>query len=173
MCVKSNAKGFTLLELLMVVAVLGVITVYAVHAWGEMISQKRTRNSMELVYDGIKLARSESIKRRAVITVSLRSSGGNSWCYAVSDGGDCDCRVENACSFDGANSAVELETTAVFTNFTGPNDGKYVEFEGIRGTVTNSGNIQITDTDFSGTVNVNAMGFINNCSNNVTGYPGC
>ncbi len=178
MDINHSQKGFTLIEGLIVVAILGIIATFAISNWGRLISQKRVRASMETLYDSLKLARSESIKQRSNITISFRNYGGTlpSWCYGISDGGNCDCRIANACTISGNatvfNDAVTPSNLAV-TNLSGALGSKFITFEGIRGTASNSGSIQFTDNLASGIVSINAMGFISNCSNTVTGYPAC
>lgn len=178
MDIYSRQKGFTLIEGLIVVAIIGIIASFAVSNWGELIAQKRVRASMETLYDTLKMARSESTKQRTSITVSFRNYAGSnpSWCYGISDSGDCDCRVANACTINGTaviQTDVVTPSVMAVTNLTGASGSKHIIFEGIRGTASNSGSIQFTNNTASGTVSINAMGFISNCSNTVTGYPAC
>lgn len=178
MDINSHQKGFSLVEGLIVIAILGIIVSLAVSNWGQMMASKRARASMETLYDTLKIARSESIKQRTSITVSFRNYAGTlpSWCYALSDGGDCDCRISNACTINGVQ-AIQTDTTSpstlLVTNLTGPTGAKYISFDNIRGTASNSGSVQFTDNTATGVVNINAMGFLNNCSNTITGYPSC
>ncbi len=178
MNIDTHQKGFTLIEGLIVITILGIVTGFAVTNWGQLMAQKRVRASMETLYDTLKLARSESKKQRTNITVSFRNYGGTapSWCYALSDIGNCDCRVVNACTINGT-AAIQTDlinpSTLSVTNLSGVAGAKLISFEGIRGTASHSGSIEFTNNSASGTVSVSAMGFINNCSNTVTGYPSC
>lgn len=178
MDIYARPKGFTLIEGLIVVAIIGIVASFAVSSWGTLIAQKRVRASMETLYDTLKLARSESTKQRTAITVSFRNYGGSnpSWCYGLSDSGNCDCRVANACTINGTTVIQTDEvvpSVLSVTNLSGADGSKYISFEGTRGTASNSGSIQFTNSTASGTVSINAMGFISNCSNTVTGYPSC
>ena len=178
MDINSQQKGFTLVEGLIVVAIMGIVTTFAISSWGQLMAQKRVRASMETLYDTLKLARSESIKQRTSITVSFRNYAGSqpSWCYALSDGGDCDCRIANACTINGSQ-AIQTDTinpsSLAASNLSGPAGAKFISFNNIRGTASNSGSILFTSNTSTGLVSINPMGFINNCSNNVTGYPAC
>lgn len=178
MDIYSHQKGFTLIEGLIVVAILGLITSFAVSSWGSLIAQKRVRASMETLYDTLKMARSESTKQRTNITVSFRNYTGSnpSWCYGISDSGNCDCRIANACTINGTQviqTDVVTSSVMAVTNLTGTAGSKHIVFEGVRGTASNSGSIQFTNNTATGIVSINAMGFISNCSNTVTGYPAC
>lgn len=172
-------QGFTLVEGLTVMAILSVVTSLAISNWGQMMANKHIRTSMESLYNTLKLARSESIKRHATITVSFRNykdTSSPSWCYALSDGGNCDCRIFNACTIDGVSviqTDVNTPSTLATNNLTGSTDAKFVSFEHIRGTTSNSGSIQFTSGAATGLVNISAMGFINSCSSTVPGYPSC
>ena len=170
--------GYSILETLIIVLIISIITTFAVTAWGQLMAKKRTRATVETLYDSLKIARSESLKRRAYIDISFRFYNGllPSWCYGLSDSGNCDCRVANACTINGNEMVIndsETPSTMEVTNLTGIAGGKSLIFEGTRGTVVNSGAIQFTDTNFSAVININAMGFISICSNNIAGYPAC
>lgn len=175
---KKSSAGFTLLEALIVIAIISTVTTLAVSSWSDVVAQKRTRATLDALADSLKLARSESIKRRATITVSFRDHAGTqpSWCYGLSDVGDCDCRAANACTIDGTEYVItdaDYPIGLTATGLSGPDGAKYIEFEGIRGTVTEPGSVQLINRGYSGRVSINAMGFISNCSANIAGYPSC
>lgn len=175
---RRKSSGYSMLEAMIIVAIVGIISTFGLSTWGDMMAQKRTRAATEILYDHIKLARSESLKRREIINVSFRFYGGTepSWCYGLSDSGDCDCRIANACEVDGNEVVINDEhnpSTLIITDLTGPVGAKYLEINGIRGTVVNSGSIQIQERNYSATVNINAMGIVTNCSDTIAGYPPC
>jgi type IV fimbrial biogenesis protein FimT len=174
---KANA-GFTLIEAMIVVALVSVLAALAIAGWGGLIMQKQITSDMSNLSDTFKLAHSESIKRRGTITISFRLFNGTnpSWCYGLSNVGDCDCRVANACTIDGVERVTndtDYTTTMTITNLSGPAGGKFVQFEGVRGTVSNSGNVSFSQSGYSGTVTVNAMGFVEKCSNTLQGVQAC
>lgn len=165
-------KGFTLVEALVALAILAVLAMIAIPAWNEFIKKKRLTTSIESVYDALKIAHSESIKRKANVTVSFTNgAGGTSWCFALSDTGDCNCKT-GVCAVDGITNVIDGANGVVLT-ITDFTNNKYVTFEGIRGSASNSGSITVTDEPYSITLSVNKIGLIRTCSNNVVGYSVC
>lgn len=178
MDIHYSQKGFSLIEGLMVIAILGIIVSYSISGWGQHMAKKHVRASMETLYDTLKLARSESIKQRKNITLSFRhySNIRPSWCYALSDKGNCDCRISNACTINDTqvrHDDSRNSSTLAITHLSGPTNAKYLSFEHIRGTASNSGSVHFSKASATGVVSINTIGFIANCSNTISGYPSC
>lgn len=72
---KAIAQGFTLVELMVTIAVLGVIAAIAIPSFGEMIdSSRRATIAGELATD-FSLARTEAARRAKRVTVCVSSDG--------------------------------------------------------------------------------------------------
>lgn len=113
---KRNA-GVTLVELLIVVAVVGAILVLAAPAFNDMILMQRLRSvSSQLVTD-MQLARAEAVSRREFVRVVLRSNT-DATCYTIftstSNATRCDCRLgpQAACT----GNLVEIKTVLLPRN---------------------------------------------------------
>lgn len=73
------AAGFTLLELMVVVAVAAVLAAVAAPGLSTFIDNQRLRNgSFDLVSD-LMLARSEAVTRNAVVVVTPTATGSDGW----------------------------------------------------------------------------------------------
>ncbi len=81
---KRAQSGFTLLELMLVVAIAGVLLAIAVPAMGDFIRNSRITGAANDVMGGFHLARSEAIKRRDFVTLctSANSQAVNPTCAA-------------------------------------------------------------------------------------------
>lgn len=64
-----NANGFNLLELIVVLAIMGIFTALAIPAFGEFITNNRLVNILNGVAGGIHYARSEAIVRGVNISI--------------------------------------------------------------------------------------------------------
>ena len=61
----NKTRGFTLIELIIAVAIIGILSSLAVPSFQEMLTNMNLRSTAESVSQGLQLARSEAIKRNA------------------------------------------------------------------------------------------------------------
>lgn len=71
----ETSGGFTLIEMMLVIAVLGILTVIAAPAFNSQIEYQRAKSASIDIYIALMRARSEAIKRNLNMTVSPK--GGN------------------------------------------------------------------------------------------------
>jgi type IV fimbrial biogenesis protein FimT len=77
------AKGFTLTELMVTLAVLAVLVTIAVPSFSGMIATQATRNASFDLTSAMSLARSEAVKQNTIATISASSSWATGWTLAV------------------------------------------------------------------------------------------
>lgn len=180
--------GLTLIELMVTLAVMAIIATMAVPGMNNYMKINRLRGATSQFYADVQFARSESIKRKADISVSITSDGGNSWCYGIDQNTGCDCSITdttdaNACtlSISGTN-VLKVRTSQEYpdinlishngTNLT------YTTFHSIRGTASsaNAAIFQSNDS-FETHVDVSILGKVSACtpagSSSVSGYSIC
>src|SRR5690349_19794717 len=70
----SASGGFTLLEAIIVFAIIGILAAEGVPAMGRMIKDQRVRNATQDFYASLAFARSESIKRGTDVIINPATS---------------------------------------------------------------------------------------------------
>ena len=69
------AKGFTLIEMMISITILGILLVFAVPAFRSFIIDQRIKNASFELNTSLQYARSEAVKRRQQVSIS--PTGGN------------------------------------------------------------------------------------------------
>lgn len=104
---RHDPSGVTLIELLIGIALIGILTVIAVPAYQFWIQNVQIRNAAEGVLNGLQLARAEAVRRNAL--VHLIFTTGSGWTIsAVLAGTEIQARSEN----EGSGSAAVTITPA-------------------------------------------------------------
>jgi prepilin-type N-terminal cleavage/methylation domain-containing protein len=78
-------RGFTLLELLVTIAVLGVVTAMAIPAFGSLAEKWRVKGAAEYVYEQLMFARTEAVKRSRPIIVAFSAADTDQWSLGITD----------------------------------------------------------------------------------------
>ena len=77
---RSHSKAFTLLELLVTIAVVAIVTAVAAPSFTNIVERQRVSGVSYALRSSIEFARSEAIKRNTVISVSrVGDSWNNGW----------------------------------------------------------------------------------------------
>lgn len=165
----SSYTGFTLIELVVTVAVLAILLGVAVPAFQDTLAKRRLVGAAEQLYADLQYARSEAIKRNASVVVSF--STGTDWCYGIALA-TCACGTPGSCQLDGVEKVVSS------SNFRGVSlpsadltfSGEKTTFDPRRGTA-NNGTASLTSSSI-GTVKVivSTPGRVRICSDNVAAY---
>jgi type IV fimbrial biogenesis protein FimT len=153
----TSGRGFTLIELIVAMAVLGILAAVAAPAIGEYLATQRLKGAAEELQTDLQFARMESVQRNASITVTLASTG-----YTIAQGAT---TIKSVTLGSGSN--VSAGTTMVAT------------FDPVRSTasVTNGPDITVANTATARTlrVSLSTMGRVSICSPSgaVKGYDTC
>ena len=104
-----KSSGFTVVELLVTMTLLGISTALAVPSYQDMLAKRRLAEGAEQITAFFNAAQSEAIRRNEVITISYAKLANDNWCIGaiardVED--PCDCTEADAegldfCAIDG------------------------------------------------------------------------
>jgi type IV fimbrial biogenesis protein FimT len=86
MNVRSRTRGFTLVELLVAFAVLGLLVVSALPSYAEFVRNAQIRTAAQSIESGLQLARAEAVRANAQVQLQLAGTlagtaiaGGTDW----------------------------------------------------------------------------------------------
>jgi type IV fimbrial biogenesis protein FimT len=113
---EPRAAGFTIIELMLTLAVLGVLMMFALPNFQQMLRNYEARGAAESMVLGIQRARGEAVTRNSSVQFALGS--GTSWTVSVVGGAAVDTRA----STDSPNAtktavAADLSTAATTITF--------------------------------------------------------
>lgn len=73
-------RGFTLTEIMMVIAILGILTAFALPSFRQYVANQRIKSASFDLVSTLSLARSEAVKRNATVDITPASGGWtNGW----------------------------------------------------------------------------------------------
>ena len=164
-------RGFTLIELMVVVALVSVILTLVIPSFSGMLARKRLEGVAQELGTDLQYARSEAVQRNLPIQVIFGSN-----CYAIYVVGT---TAATNCATLGTG-AVQLKRVQITTGptlfFAPATAGLFVEFEPVRGMAANAagtnmaGNVLVESSagNWQLQVLVNRFGRVKTCSPNTT-----
>ena len=144
-----RSGGFSLVEALIVMLVLGILMAVAVPSLAETMGRQRGRGAVEGLRAAMQAAKGEAVKESSNFFVSVTTGSG--WCYAVSRGQGCGCST----SCDPAGDLIQKVeggefpgTTVVSASFAGSLCGstECARFEPTRGTAQGSNGTVVVES---------------------------
>lgn len=133
------ARGFTLIEMVVVVAILGILVGLGASNYGTWIANTRIRTAAETLASGLSTARNEAIKRNRLVRFHLVSDlaagcalspSGTSWVVSLNDptvtaGEQCDIEISDTTApfIVAKKSAAEQATRVTIAAIVDPNRG--------------------------------------------------
>lgn len=187
----SNQKGFTLVEVLIVIAVVAVLASLALPSYRTIIEKRQVTSGAEQISAFLSSAQFEAVKRGEPIVVRYDRNGAGEWCFGLAQQGneDCNCFAEltgdpdadqGVCTIDGgvANTLTNSQFTypEVLNAVSQGDEGSFT-FDPVRGLLT----VPTYDVDFELRsdnetyalhVQVNGTGRVKMCSGQDKAVPG-
>lgn len=183
----QQVKGFTAIELLLVVAIVSIFAGLAIPSISSFRDKQRAISPAEAIYSQVAYARSEAIARSLMVYVNVKVAALNTptttWSIGVSDNIACDPDITdralaNACvlSVGGQNVLKRIASTD-YPGVSLTSSQNQIDFDPTRGTVGNAGTLTINYKSFDLFVVVSPIGRVRVCTNaannRVGGYTTC
>lgn len=178
----QDQTGFTLLELMLTLTVLGVLIALAAPSMQEMLARNRLKSAAQALTEDLQWTRGEAIRRNADLYVTFNLA---TWCYGVSVTKGCDCRLSNptaanACALPSNGepilktvTGVDFPGIAMSTTFSGqPPEATFTP----RRAIATGGSITFLSAQGAELrVILSLLGRVRFCSpaQSVPGYPAC
>ena len=158
--------GITLLELVIVIAILGILAAIAVPSYERLIERNRLKEAVEGLKSDLQFARTEAIKRSSDLRVTLVAA---TWCYGIDDGNTaCACGTAGDCAIKAVDGS-QFQGISLDAN-------NNVTFSFRRGTANATGST-LSSANYQARVVVSDVGRVRICTpsgaTGLSAYPGC
>lgn len=166
-CKLKQYRGVTTLELMVAIAIVGIITMLAIPMFSYFLNNNTLKAATERLYHDLNYARSEAIKRQQAVNVIFQS--GSNWCYGLTTATSCNCLVVNNCNLGQVSYNDFYDTSLGVSGIS-----TITSFDGSRGLASTTGTLSFSTSDGDSTsISLNKLGITSICSDKLSEYPGC
>ncbi|WP_323751922.1 GspH/FimT family pseudopilin [Marinobacter sp.] len=109
----KKTSGFTIIELMITMAVLVIIATVAIPGFGRLIDANQLTSGTNLITSSFKFARSEAIKRGTNVTLSTGGDISSGWCIHAGDATG-SCAADQIREFESPDDLAFTESTSDF-----------------------------------------------------------
>lgn len=167
-------SGFTLIEMMVVIAIISIIASIAVPSFSTFFDRYRLRGAADAMFGDLQAARMEALRNNGTVFVNIAT--GANWCYGMKLGSSCDCTKAstdaNYCSLKLVNAQTNSGVTMASSAFSAD-----PSIDPLQGLVSQAGNVVFQST--AGTqaqVGLSLLGLVSICTpsgSSSAGYPSC
>lgn len=133
---KSN-QGFTLIELMVAVAVLAVIVGLALPTYTDLAERNRLRSASEALYSELQLARTEALKTKVPHYVIFEPGAAGAWCVGIIREASSGAVTTCDCSGTGAGTCDRAVIAGDYPNISMPSTSPEFTFPSLPTTTVN------------------------------------
>lgn len=109
-------KGFTVVELLITVSIMGLLLALATPSIKKTVDKQRVTGVCESIYQNLALARSSAASLNKTVTFSFKNNNTATWCLGLTDNSPSTCN----CSTGGSTCTVNsISRMASYADFSG------------------------------------------------------
>jgi type IV fimbrial biogenesis protein FimT len=153
----TKHNGFTLLELMIVVAIIGIVSSIAAPSFSDMIETNRLKSVTQSLQDDVQFTRTEAIKKsqNIILVITKTSSTAGDWCYGLSTKATCNCTVTNTVAANYCE--IKIVTGAGF-NTTSVSASTAIAFDFRRGTIPTAVEVSFSTAHYQASNFVSEVG---------------
>lgn len=89
MRIRARQIGFTLVELLIAMAIFGILAAFAVPSYQNMIENSKIKTATDSILAGLQIARAEAVKRNTSVQFDFRTDSAWTVCITPAGAGSC------------------------------------------------------------------------------------
>ena len=109
---RTAQAGFTLIEILVSIAILGIVFALGVPAYTLWIQNTQTRTASDAVLNGLQTARNEAIRRNVAVQFRLTDAANTQWAVNLSSNPDLDPPLFGRSAQEGSANVTMIRTPA-------------------------------------------------------------
>lgn len=140
---KESALGFSLIELIIAIAIVGLVSAIAMPSYATWIKNTRVRTAAESIQNGLQIARAEAVKSNSLVEFKLDAALNSAWkinqCLSTNN---CNTPLQNRLASEGSSTKVTVTAT--------PSASKRIVFNNLGSVATNPTPFSQLDIRLSG-----------------------
>ena len=171
----AREHGFSLVQLLIIVAIVAIIASQSVQSFSTMLKAIELKGAVQLVYFQIQAARHQAIAKQQDIQLDIVD--GQYWCIGITDQATCNCQSSQSCTIDGVEKVTSYDefrfVQLAASTFAHNNQSRFSPPRGLAQGYAGSVTLTNAEQDFKVIVSNTGRGRICALNQAISHYPKC